>query len=82
MAEELDIKAALERSAKEAGGPSTSSSTDNRLRVLPSDKFTESDITEMMKNGFQRASVIEELRKFNGDKTQALAALFAKSIVF
>lgn len=89
IAEELEIKAALEKSAKESktSGPSTSSyttspSTDNKNRVLPTDKFTENDVTDLMKNGFQRNSVIEELRKFNGDKTQALAALFAKSFKF
>lgn len=87
IAEELEMKAALEKSAKESGGagPSTSMtspSNDNRTRVLPSDKFTEADVADLMKNGFQRLSVIEELRKFNGDKTQALAALFAKSFVF
>lgn len=88
IAEELEMKDAIEKSAKESGraGPSTSMTTsptsDNRLRVLTSDKFTESDVTDLMKNGFQRNNVIEELRKFNGDKTQALAALFAKSIVF
>jgi DNA damage-inducible protein 1 len=81
--EELEMKAALERSAKESAGASTSSSiTDNNQRVLPSDKFVENDVTELMKNGFKRMDVINELRKFKGDKTQALAALFAKSIVF
>lgn len=83
--EELEIKAALEKSAKEASGgagPSTSSPTTDKLRILLTDKFSENDVAEMMKNGFPRARVIEELRKFNGDKTQALAALFAKSFVF
>lgn len=89
ISEELDIKAALERSAKESAtaGPSSSSSrpspsTDSKLTVLPSDKFTEADVVELMKNGFKRPNVIEELRKNNGNKTQALATLFAKSIVF
>jgi DNA damage-inducible protein 1 len=86
MTEELEIKEALERSAKEsgaAGGASTSSSAaPSTDRVLPTDKFTENDVNELMKNGFKRPNVIEELRKNNGDKTQALAALFAKSIVF
>lgn len=91
IAEELEIKAALEKSAKEShgAGPSTSSSssaapavTDSKLRVLPTDKFSESDVEQLMKNGFKRHNVIEELRHHNGDKTQALAALFAKSIVF
>ena len=90
--EELDMKDALEKSAKESGGASAGQSSssastssppvNNKLVVLPADKFTENDVTEMMKNGFQRQNVIEELRKFNGNKTQALAALFAKSIVF
>jgi len=31
---------------------------------------------------FHLMQVIEELRKFNGDVTQATAALFAKSIKF
>jgi len=86
MAEELEVKAALERSAKESGGPSTSSSkpasTDKKITILPTDKFTESDVAELMKNGFKRPNVIEELRNFKGNKTQALAALFAKSLVF
>lgn len=84
MAEELEIKAAIERSAKEGAGPSTSSSkpTDSKMNILPTDKFTESDVADLMKNGFKRQNVIEELRNFNGNKTQALAALFAKSIVF
>lgn len=88
LSEELDIKAAMEKSAKESAGagPSSSSSkpssTDSKLTVLPSDKFTEADVADLMKNGFKRPNVIEELRKHNGDKTQALATLFAKSIVF
>ena len=88
IAEELEMKAAIERSAKESGGASTSSSskptpsTDSKVTILPTDKFTETDVAELMKNGFKRPNVIEELRNFNGNKTQALAALFAKSIVF
>lgn len=88
ISEELDIKAAMERSAKDstsgAAGPSSkaSPSTDSKLTVLPNDKFTEADVADLMKNGFKRPNVIEELRKHNGNKTQALAALFAKSIVF
>lgn len=87
IAEELEMKAALERSSKESGGASTSSTkppslTDNKVNILPTDKFTEGDVAELMKNGFKRQNVIEELRNFNGNKTQALAALFAKSIVF
>lgn len=86
--EELEMKAVLEKSAKESGGAgastssSLSASTDNNHRILPTDKFTENDVADLMKNGFKRNDVVGELRKFNGDKTQALAALFAKSFVF
>lgn len=90
LAEELEMKEVLEKSSRDAGtssgpsGPSTSSSqsTDNRLRVLSTDRFTENDVAEIMKNGFQRSQVIDELRNSNGNKTQALAALFAKSLKF
>lgn len=82
LAEELEMKEAMERS-KEAGGASTSSSAQlSTDRILPSDKFTEKDVEEIVKNGFKRAETIEELRKFQGNKTQALAALFAKSLKF
>ena len=88
IAEELEIKEALEKSAKHSAGsssssaaaPSTSGSSSNR--VLPTDKFTENDVADLMKNGFQRAQCIEELRKFGGDKKNALASLFAKSLKF
>lgn len=84
LAEELEIKEALERSATDSSGPSTSktAATDNRNRILPTDKFTENDVADLMKNGFERSRCIEELRNFKGNKTQALAALFAKSLKF
>lgn len=75
--EELEMREALEQSKGEAGASTSSSSS-----TAASDNFSENDIAELMKNGFTRASVIEELRKFNGNKTQALAALFAKSLKF
>lgn len=50
--------------------------------VMPGDKFTESDVKELISLGFSREQVISELRRFNGDKTQATAALFAKSLKF
>lgn len=86
IAEELQIKDALEKSKKEAGGgagtSSTAAASDNSDRILSTDKFSENDVAELVKNGFQRPNVIQELRKFNGDKTQALASLFAKSLRF
>lgn len=69
--EELEMKEVLERSKEE--GPSTSK---------PKEKISEVAIAELMKHGFDRQSVIEELRKFDGNKTQALASLFAKSLKF
>lgn len=50
--------------------------------VYPHDPFTEATVKELEALGFTRAQVIAELRRFNGDKTQATAALFAKSLKF
>lgn len=92
--EELDMKEVLERSRQEAGGASTSAqssssstsqsttTTNAATTVLPTDKFSESDVQEIVKLGFSREQVIVELRSFNGNKTQATAALFAKSFKF
>lgn len=60
--------------------PTTSSPA--RDIILPTDQFTETDVAEIVKNGFPRERVIAELRSANGNKTQALAALFAKSLKF
>ncbi|XP_044268057.1 protein DDI1 homolog 2 [Tribolium madens] len=54
----------------------------SNTQVLPTDKFSESDVKELTGLGFSREQVISELRAFNGDKTQATAALFAKSLKF
>lgn len=65
--------------------PSSSHNSPNptsTLQILPSDKFTESDVKELVALGFARDKVFYELRQFNGDKTQATAALFAKSLKF
>ncbi|KAK8728178.1 hypothetical protein OTU49_009152 [Cherax quadricarinatus] len=43
------------------------------------DHFSESDVQEIIQIGFTRSQAIEELRRQNGNKTQAIAALFAKS---
>jgi len=50
--------------------------------IQSSDKFQEKQVQQIVSMGFQRQQVIEELRKFDGDVTQATAALFAKSIKF
>lgn len=54
----------------------------NENQILPTDRFTETDIKELTSLGFTREQVVSELRRFNGDKTQATAALFAKSLKF
>nr|CAI5822482.1 unnamed protein product [Callosobruchus analis] len=59
--------------------PSEASSHQN---MLPSDNFTQMDVNELVKMGFTQDQVVFELRRFNGDKTQATAALFAKSLTF
>ncbi|XP_064099140.1 protein DDI1 homolog 2-like isoform X1 [Macrobrachium nipponense] len=48
--------------------------------VTAQDNFTESDIQEIIQIGFTRVQAIEELRRQNGNKTQAMAALLAKSL--
>lgn len=41
--------------------------------------FPESDVQELMQIGFSREDVTAELQRQGGNKTQAIAALFAKS---
>ncbi|KRT80529.1 Ubiquitin [Oryctes borbonicus] len=91
MVEDKDLQEAIKRS-REAAGASTSSDVassshnatnpTSSLQILPSDKFTEADVNELIALGFTRDKVFYELRQFNGDKTQATAALFAKSLKF
>ncbi|XP_026328083.1 protein DDI1 homolog 2 isoform X2 [Hyposmocoma kahamanoa] len=50
--------------------------------ILPTDAFGESEVEEIVALGFTREQAIVELRRFNGDKTQATVALFAKSLKF
>lgn len=82
LAEELEIKEAIERSTSAAPGTSKTETVDNKDCILSTDNFSENDVVELMRNGFDRARCIEELRNFKGNKTQALAALFAKSLKF
>ncbi|KAJ0183692.1 hypothetical protein K1T71_000115 [Dendrolimus kikuchii] len=55
---------------------------DPTLRILPTDPFGETEVEEIVALGFTREQAIIELRRFNGDKTQATVALFAKSLKF
>ena len=85
--EDQQMKEALARSQNESEmkRKRSESSEDNqpaKLEILPTDKFTEENVQTLMKYGFERAKCIEELRRNNGDMTQATAALFAKSLKF
>lgn len=85
--EASELRRAIERSQLEAAGASGTSSagaskSSAEDKVLSTDKFTEADVSEMVKQGFSRDKVIAELRSANGNKTQALAALLAKSLKF
>ncbi|XP_076066973.1 DNA damage inducible 1 homolog rngo isoform X2 [Oratosquilla oratoria] len=66
--------------ASASGGSSTASS-DVVMAAPPPPKpnFSESDIQEIVNIGFTRQEAIDELRQQNGNKTQAIAALFARS---
>lgn len=65
-----------------SGPPTNLNRLDPANCILPSDTFTESEVKELISLGFTREQVISELRRFNGDKKQATAALFAKSLRF
>ncbi|XP_042892397.1 protein DDI1 homolog 2-like isoform X2 [Penaeus japonicus] len=85
--EDRALAEALAASSKEATDQqqSTSSSSDMPVpaavpeATAQQDNFSESDIQEIMQIGFTRPQAVEELRRQNGNKTQAIAALFAKS---
>jgi len=48
----------------------------------PNDRFSEVDVQKITELGFSREQAVDELTKYNGDITQAMAALFAKSLKF
>lgn len=75
--EDQDLAKALNESA--AAGPSS-----QPVAAPPpaADKFSEADVQNLVSMGFSRQQVVDELRMFNGDVTQATAALFAKSFQF
>lgn len=96
--DDRDLHRALEDSTREAKkqrqlhdsqshSNSVGASSSNRLATLETtiflhDPFNEATVKEIEALGFGRAQVISELRRFNGDKAQATAALFAKSLKF
>lgn len=97
-AEETEIQRALDASRRDSAGNSNNRTTrgrsgnpipsaaqsqqNNNTIVLLTDKFTENDVAEIIKLGYKREDAILQLRKFNGNKTQAIAALIAKSLKF
>ncbi|CAL8149309.1 unnamed protein product [Orchesella dallaii] len=59
-------------------GTNTSSGTG----PSPTHNFSEATVQKIMKMGFSREQVLKELANFNGDETQAIAALLVKSLQF
>jgi len=72
--EEKEIRKALDESKKMQQSSSSSS--------ISSHSFKETDIIELIKLGFSREQVIQELKRFNGNKNEAMASLFAKILKF
>lgn len=89
-AEDMELARALQDSEAEHKRGASSSNTASRgsiprdpsMTLLPSDRFGETEVRELVNLGFTREQVIAELRRFEGDKNQATAALFAKSLKF
>lgn len=81
-AESRAIQQAIEQSKKDAASTSKRSQGGTANDVSANDTFTESDVADLVKLGYKRDDVIAELRRHNGNKTQATAALIAKSLKF
>ncbi|XP_036341350.1 protein DDI1 homolog 2-like isoform X1 [Rhagoletis pomonella] len=81
-AESRDIQQAIEQSKQDAASTSKRSQGGTSNSVLSNDSFTESDVADLVRLGYNRDDVIAELRRHNGNKTQATAALIAKSLRF
>ncbi|CAI6374923.1 unnamed protein product [Macrosiphum euphorbiae] len=73
ISKEDTLKPRLKQKKSVSGSCSSNSS---------SQSFEEADITELMKLGYSREEVIQELKRFNGNKNQAMASLFAKILKF
>ncbi|XP_023158649.1 protein DDI1 homolog 2 isoform X2 [Ceratitis capitata] len=81
-AESRAIQQAIEQSKHDAASTSQRSQGGGTSDISPNDSFTENDVTELVNFGYKRQDVIAELRRHNGDKLQATAALIAKSLTF
>ncbi|KAK0176552.1 hypothetical protein PV328_000673 [Microctonus aethiopoides] len=69
-------------STNSSGASSNSTMNNLDTTISTSDPFTEANVKAIETLGFSRAQVIAELRRFNGDRIQATAALYAKSLKF
>ena len=90
-AEERDLARALQNSRESAEGATSANDTSRNtasiprgrsIIILPTDNFRENEVKDLVSLGLTREQVIAKLRRFNGDKTQATAALFAKALKF
>lgn len=61
---------------------STSSGATTNTTISSGDNFNENDVAELVKMGFTREEVLDELRRYNGNKSEATAGLLAKSLKF
>lgn len=90
LMEDQDLRKALDESSRAAGAASSSTASASTsaatasaaTTILPTDNFTEEMVREIIALGFARDKIIAELRAAKGNKTQAVAALFAKSLTF
>lgn len=91
LMEDQDLRKALDESSRAAGAASSSTASSASTSaatasaattILPTDNFTEEMVREIIALGFARDKIIAELRAAKGNKTQAVAALFAKSLTF
>ncbi|KAB0798649.1 hypothetical protein PPYR_09645 [Photinus pyralis] len=81
--QDRDMQEAIKNSRETSNATNSNTATSSSPSViLSNDKFTEADVAELVALKFTREQAIFELRRFNGDKTQAIAALFAKSLKF
>ncbi|XP_030037551.1 protein DDI1 homolog 2 isoform X2 [Manduca sexta] len=69
-------------SAQPMTGPQRINLSNPEESILPSDRFGETEVEEIVALGYSRRQAILELRRYNGDKTKAILALVAKTLKF
>lgn len=65
-----------------AAASTSSGATTTNTTISSGDNFNENDVAELVKMGFTREEVLDELRRYNGNKSEATAGLLAKSLKF